>query len=459
MTGTPGSRTPRPASSPSSSPSQSSSSSSPEIEQLRRWLEVWWPDLLAGLLVLFAAFVEWNSVYGYYLPPSVLAAPALAMALAVVLTRQRPAWALGVLWALGLFQFTYGNQIMLVQLSIMYVAFGVARWGRPVTVWLSLISVPLAALGGLAYIEVFGDGVVFQLGGRFPGFVGTWAGQFGYRLMAMLVIAVILLLPWLIGLAVRLGVRASASDARASASDASREMAEADAARAQLESEQAREIAALREEQARLAADVHDVVGHSLAVILAQAESAQFLDDDPVVLKQTMTTIAASARTSLQDIRQVLAGAQQASAMATAGSFRELVDGVRASGHQVMVTEVGQPRPMPPELEVVAHRVVQEMLTNAIKHGRREQPLSVERHWPEGPYAHDLRIEVRNVAATRLADTQPLDLVSPRDTGGQGLGGMRRRLEAVGGKLDVRTRDEPEGPTFTVTAWLPVSGR
>ena len=47
------------------------------------------------------------------------------------------------------------------------------------------------------------------------------------------------------------------------------------------ETEQAREIAQLREEQARLARDVHDVVGHSLAVILAQAESAQYLDDDP----------------------------------------------------------------------------------------------------------------------------------------------------------------------------------
>jgi signal transduction histidine kinase len=78
------------------------------------------------------------------------------------------------------------------------------------------------------------------------------------------------------------------------------------------------------------------------------------------------------------------------------------------------------------------------MLTNAIKHGRRDRPVEVERHW-DG----DLRIEVRNaVLPIRAAD------------GGQGLDGMRRRLEAVGGRLDVRRRTDP--PTFTATAWVPV---
>jgi signal transduction histidine kinase len=83
--------------------------------------------------------------------------------------------------------------------------------------------------------------------------------------------------------------------------------------------------------------------------------------------------------------------------------------------------------------------VLQEMLTNAIKHGRRDSPVIVERHW-DG----ELRIEVRNVIGT----TQP--------GAGQGVEGMRRRLEAVGGRLDVRRRDEAHGPTFTATAWVPV---
>ena len=270
-----------------------------------------------------------------------------------------------------------------------------------------------------------------------------------WPVMSAAFIITLLLVPWLIGLAVRLGVRANVSEA-------SLEVAEADTARAQRETEQAREIAALREEQARLASDVHDVVGHSLAVILAQAESAQFLGDDPVALKRTMVTIATSARSSLQDIRQVLAGAKQAGAAASAGSFEELVQGVRSGGHEVLTVDLGQARPLPPDLEVVAHRVVQEMLTNAIKHGRRGHPVRVERHWPEGAWAADLRIEVRNVVG-QVEETKPIEVGT--HLGGQGLEGMRRRLEAVGGKLDVRQRAEPEGPTFTVTAWVPVSGR
>jgi signal transduction histidine kinase len=93
---------------------------------------------------------------------------------------------------------------------------------------------------------------------------------------------------------------------------------------------------------------------------------------------------------------------------------------------------------MPPELEVVAFRVLQEMLTNAIKHGRRDRPVLVERHW-EG----DLRIEVQNTVSGESGQS-----------GGQGLVGMRRRLESVGGRLDVRRRSDP--PTFTATAWVPI---
>ena len=115
-----------------------------------------------------------------------------------------------------------------------------------------------------------------------------------------------------------------------------------------------------------------------------------------------------------------------------------LVEGVRASGHVVESTLVGAPQPMPPELEVVAFRVLQEMLTNAIKHGRRDRPVLVERHW-EG----DLRIEVQNTVSEESGQS-----------GGQGLVGMRRRLESVGGRLDVRRRSDP--PTFTATAWVPI---
>jgi signal transduction histidine kinase len=228
--------------------------------------------------------------------------------------------------------------------------------------------------------------------------------------------------------------------ARAEAAQQARQTAETDARAAQ-------EIARLQEEQNRLARDVHDVVGHSLTVILAQAESAQYIDD-PDRLKRTMKTIATSARASLQDVRQVLTPGQQHTV--GRGGLDELIEAVQASGHRVVATAVGTVRPLPPELDAVAYRVLQEMLTNAIKHGRRDEPIVVERHWPDRDGAGALRIVVRN--------TVDADARTPAGSAesGQGLVGMQRRLESVGGRFDVQQREEPHGHTFTATALVPV---
>ena len=175
--------------------------------------------------------------------------------------------------------------------------------------WVSGLSVPAAAFLAVGYVELTG---LVSMGS----FVGTGAAleaarriDMSWPLVAGVFGFVTLAVPWLAGLALRFRTRASESRV-------SQVAAEAQAGRAQQETEQAREIARLREEQSRLARDVHDVVGHSLAVILAQAESAQFLpDDDPAALKQTMATIATSARSSLQDVRDrpvVPAGARRA---------------------------------------------------------------------------------------------------------------------------------------------------
>ena len=138
---------------------------------------------------------------------------------------------------------------------------------------------------------------------------------------------------------------------------------------------------------------------------------------------------------------------------ARTAALESLVDGVRASGHAVETREHGEARPLPPELDTVAYRVLQEMLTNAIKHGSRTTPIVVERHW-EG----ELRLEVRNgvdpLPGVELEETQPI--AARPAPGGQGVEGMRRRLESVGGRLDVRRRDEAHASTYTATAWVPL---
>ena len=397
---------------------------------MTRW-QRYLPDAVAGLAMLVLGLLQIARNWYVDLDAASLVV-VVALAVAVGLCRLLPAVSLVLVWVLAVVQVWSDTYVLTVELALAIVAFGCARWGSTVVVWLSGVSIPLGALIAARWLE---PGVIMRVVDR-AGLntladaalrAGDWRAVAGMAVMA------ILLAPWLAGLAVRLLMRARASQE-------SQEVAEA-------ERDQAEEIARLREEQAQLARDVHDVVGHSLAVILAQAESAQYLDDvDTQALKRTMENIATSARTSLDDVRQVLSSTAGGTATPSRhADLDSLIEGVRASGHEVLSTEDGVPRPMPPELEVVAFRVLQEMLTNAIKHGRRDQPVRVERHW-EG----DLRIEVANTIDPAIEETQPLQAVP----GGQGVDGMRRRLEAVGGRLDVRRRSHP--PTFTATAWVPL---
>lgn len=405
--------------------------------------------VIVGLL---EAFNSWGWQYGYD-SKLLLVLVVLGTATAVGIARRWPGWALALVWLMFLGQLLTGTPFLLSQVALVVVAFSAARWGSTAVVALSGVSIPLAvavaAAGAYAAYPLntgFSDyGAVLDLARGFPAGLLAGATLLGLALLGV---------PWALGLAFRYQDRARLSKV-------SQERAEQDAAR-QREladqqrsvAEQQREIADLREAQGRLARDVHDVVGHSLAVILAQAESAQYLpDDDPARLKATLATIAGSARTSLQDVRAVLSAGSQP---VPVGELDDLVTGVRDSGRDVRATDVGAPRPLPPELAAVAYRVQQEMLTNAVKHGSREAPVLLERHW-DG----ELRLEVRNVVAAPGGDhTVPLAAVTSEEAAaGQGLDGMRRRLESVGGRLDVRRREEPDGTTFTVTAWMPVSGR
>ena len=403
------------------------------IERLRGWT----PELYAVGAVFSVGVVELTRMRpAYELAPYLLI--VAGMMLSTALARKSPGASLFTVWLVSGLSAINGLQVMLVQLAVVVTAFGTARWGRPAVLALSALSMPVAAAIGAVYLRL--DGIEFGRLSSLIDLVGyqqaarvgdrSWVALIGLSAMALLVV------PWLAGLTMRFQDRARESKA-------SQVAAEEGAARAEVAAEQSREIAELREEQARLARDVHDVVGHSLAVILAQAESAQYVEDaDTAKLKQTMQNIATSARSSLQDVRHVLTPSPAATAQP--GSLDALINGVRESGHEVASSEVGTPQPLPPELDVVAYRVLQEMLTNAIKHGRRDDPVFVERHW-EG----ELRIEVRNVVEPGGEVTGP----------GHGLDGMRRRLESVGGRLDVRRREEEGRATFTATAWIPVRAR
>ena len=323
------------------------------------------------------------------------------------------------------------------------VAFGTARWGAVGTVVASGLSIPAGTADRAVRARPS-----FDYGGRSlvrarpsPASSTVYAhrrhaGRSVSRSSAWPSSA----LPWLAGLALRFAARAQ--DSRAS-----QVVAEEQAAQAVRQADQAREIARLREEQARLARDVHDVVGHSLAVILAQAESAQYLRrrHPRSSSRRWRTSPAPRAPRSRTCARCWLPSEHPPQAPRAPRDPGRRCPGQRARGRAR--ARSAPPSRCRPSLEVVAYRVLQEMLTNAVKHGRRDEPVFVERHWPDGAFAGELRLEVRNAVG------------AARDPGrGDRSGGCRRprprrhaapAVEAAGGRLDVRLRESPGGHSFT----------
>lgn len=432
-------------------------------------LASWLPEIVAATVIVLL-FLPLGGLGSMGWPLAVALSPFRVFFLGTLFTgavlwRRQPGIALGLAWLLGILCLMAGLGSPLIVLFVFgLIAFGCARYGSVPVLWASGISI-----GASVFFAFFGAIWVLRRGGS------GWAGSFSdlgypmtprylFPLSSVIPLAIaaglwllLLGMPWLAGFALR------SQQGRRSAQYATAAYQQAHAESLYREAE-AKEVAELKESQARLARDVHDVVGHSLAVILAQAESAQYLPKrDLAGRDQVLANIATSARQSLQDVREVLGRTQdgeRVSTQATSISLDRLIEGVRSAGNDVRSTVEGQPQPLPPDLESVAYRVLQEMLTNALKHGTRGGPVWVEQHW-EG----DLRLEVRNVIAegadgtaapTQVEETAPIQAVGDDDPG-LGLAGMRSRLEAVGGRLDVRRRQEPGvGTTYTATAWMPL---
>lgn len=390
----------------------------------------WALDAGLGAAVLAVGVVEATVGFTAAEPSNGAGLVAIGLAAAVALARRAPGLALLLVWLACSIQVLERSDVMVVQLATVIVAYGTARYGSHPVLWFSGLSLPVGGLIAIGYVLHSGTALIYyiyRLGVPVPSSYGVTAtGAVAAGVFCFAVLAV----PWLAGLVVR-------SRQQAARSRIDQIRAEDDAARAEAARVQAQEVATVRAEQARLARDVHDVVGHSLAVILAQAESAQFLDpDDTQRIQQTMQNIATSARQSLRDVRQVLSSTDDAAML----SFDELIGGVRAAGNDVRSIVIGTPSPLPDGTDAVAFRVLQEMLTNALKHGQRSAPIEIEQQWNG-----NLRIQVRNRAV--LSD-------QPSGVEGLGLDGMRRRLETARGRLELHR----DGDLFTATAWIPGPG-
>lgn len=181
-------------------------------------------------------------------------------------------------------------------------------------------------------------------------------------------------------------------------------------------------------ERARIARELHDVIAHGVAVMVVQAEGAKNLvGRDADGARQAIETISATGREALAELRQQL---EVLGPGDEGGGFRpipgvddidDLVERVRAAGQPVALRVEGQPRRVPAEVGRAAFRVVQEGLTNAVKHA---PGAATEVRIVFGP---DLLLEVLDVGAT---DGVPVGSGARR-----GLAGLRERIRLLGGQL------------------------
>ena len=211
---------------------------------------------------------------------------------------------------------------------------------------------------------------------------------------------------------------------------------------------------ALLEERQRIARELHDVVAHHMSVIAIQAEAAPYKTaDPPKELVESFSEIRASALSGLNELRRVL-GVLRSERPGVApqpglDDLPGLLDSARNGGVTVTASISGTPRPLPEGVDLSAYRIVQEALSNAMRHA---PGATVQVHLHHGEAA--LVIEIRNdaVAASQATAGQPAAMGDGQG-GGHGIIGMRERATMLGGHLDARPTGDGE---FLVTAALPL---
>jgi signal transduction histidine kinase len=212
---------------------------------------------------------------------------------------------------------------------------------------------------------------------------------------------------------------------------------------------------ALLEERQRIARELHDVVAHHMSVIAIQAEAAPYkTTDPPKELVESFAEIRASALSGLNELRRVLGVLRSETPDTAPQPGLDDLPGLLESAHNggVTVTSAvsGSPGPIPQGVDLSAYRIVQEALSNAMRHA---PGAAVQVHLHYGEAA--LVIEVRNdscAPGTQALWEQPGE-PGPSDGGGHGIIGMRERAAMLGGHLEARPAPNGE---FLVTAALPL---
>ncbi|MFJ8073719.1 sensor histidine kinase [Streptomyces sp. NPDC096176] len=204
----------------------------------------------------------------------------------------------------------------------------------------------------------------------------------------------------------------------------------------------------LLEERTTIARELHDVVAHHMSVVAIQAEAAPYrVENPPEELEKAFATIRENAVAALTELRRILGVVRAEDYEApdapqpVLADLGNLLSNVREAGLQTEKTVTGAVRALPQGVELSAYRIIQEALSNALRHA----PGSTA------------KVEISYVLGglgLRIVNTAPRGLVNPSPGAGHGITGMRERVTMLNGEMTAAATDEGG---YEVTAFIPVA--
>ncbi len=357
----------------------------------------------------------------------------IGMGAALALRRLSPTLALALAWVAAIAQMSFARPPSVTDVTIFAVLYATAAYGTRPVFWAGFAS----AIVGAAVITVY----LFAQSLFSP---DLSASTVTTAVAVLIAASFALLLSWTVGALVRTAVRA----------------------RTNRVGQMRAEAAAVAEaERVRIARDMHDVVAHSLAVVIAQADGARYAAaSDPSVATDALGTIATTARAALADVRLLLTQLrhnQSDGPQPTLADLEELYAQVRAAGVALRIdVDPAPPGEPPAAVQLAVFRILQEALTNALRHGDGG-PVSVSLAWRPDRVDLDVRNGVAAGHGSAGHGAAPHGAAPHGAAGhgaaghgtiGHGLIGMTERASLVGGTL---TAGEAAG-AFVVSARLPV---
>jgi signal transduction histidine kinase len=222
---------------------------------------------------------------------------------------------------------------------------------------------------------------------------------------------------------------------------------------------------AVEAERARIAAELHDIVSHNVSLMVVQAGAArEVLATMPDEAEAALSAVESAGRTAMTELRHLLGllapaqsgddepYGQDLAPQPSLSRLSPLIDRIAFAGLPVEVRISGQPRPLPTGIDVTAYRIIQEALTNALKHGDGTKAEVTVRY-----AEHYLRVEVLNSGPSVLtggaAGPRSHPAAGQAHGAGRGLLGLRERVAVYGGDLDARRR---LGGGYRVRARIPM---